>query len=224
MESKILNVSTHVSLDKIPLMWERNDILILIVNLNDYGTLDADYLDNMEKEHLARLKTGYFKKRFIVSRMVLKRILSVLPDERPALDVSLYKDKYGRIHVRDNDKVKVCISYTEDVLFLAISKLEVGIDVEKKRELPFEKIPKYLQAEMSYGNRCLTDVQFLMEWTLKEAYCKFSNKSIFPYLNKLLDTSDICYSSYQINNRFILAVVTGSDQYAINASFFERTF
>ncbi|TGC08305.1 4'-phosphopantetheinyl transferase family protein [Methanolobus halotolerans] len=224
MEFKILNISSRISLEHIPGLWEENDILILIVNMNDYGTPDAGYLDNMEKEHLDRLQTGYFKKRFITSRMVLKCTLCVLLDERSVLDISLYKDEYGRIHVRDHNELNICISYTEDVFFLAISTIEVGIDVEKKRKLPFKNIPKYMQAEMSYDSECAADLQFLVKWTLKEAYCKFSNKSIFTHLNKVVDTNDISYSSYLINGRYILTVVTDSDQYTINTNFFKKIY
>jgi len=222
---KIKNlISYTVSLEHIPYLWEQNDILIFIIDLNDYDTLNADDLDKIEKEHLERLQTGYFKKRFVVSRTVLKHILCCLLNEGSLSDVSLYKDKYGRIHVHGHDELNICVSYTEDVVFLAISKIETGIDVEVRRYLSLKNVSKYLQTETSSDGRCATNLKFLEAWTLKEAYCKFSNKSILSYLNKVLDTNDIHKSSYLINNKYILAVVTVSDHYAINISCFEKIF
>lgn len=224
MEPKTLNISSAVSLEHIPSLWEQNDVLILLINTSDYGALSADHLDDIEKEHLERLQTSYFKKRFIASRMVLKSVLSILLDKHSVFDISLYKDKYGRLHVPGHDELNICISYTENVFFLAISKIEVGIDVEKRRCLSLKNVSRYLQTEASCDDGCAKYLKLLTAWTLKEAYCKFSNKSILSYLNKALDTNNIHHSSYLINRKYILAVVTGSDQYTINISCFENMF
>jgi 4'-phosphopantetheinyl transferase len=224
MKPKTLNISSTVSLEKIPYLWEQNDILILIININDYDIMSADHLDDIEKEHLESLQTGYFRKRYNVSRMVLKCILCILLKKQSTFDVSLYKDKYGRLHVHDHDELNICVSYTGDVFFLTISKIEVGIDAEKRKHTSLKNVSKYMQIKTSCDDRCATDLTFLTSWTLKEAYCKFSNQSIFSYLNKAPDIDDICHSSYLINNKYILTVVTGSVRYKINISFFEKIF
>ena len=61
-----------------PDLWEQNDILILLIDLDSYSVLSTEYLDDTEKEDLDRFKTSYFKKRYIVSRIVLKYVLSCL--------------------------------------------------------------------------------------------------------------------------------------------------
>ena len=58
-----------------PDLWEQNDILILLIDLDSYSVFSTEYLDDTEKEDLDRLKTSYFKKRYIVSRTVLKSIV-----------------------------------------------------------------------------------------------------------------------------------------------------
>jgi len=222
MEPKTLNISSTVSLEDIPHLWEQNDTLILVININDYGTLSFDHLDNIEKEHLENLQTGYFRKRYNISRMVLKCILCVLLEKQSTFDVSIYKDKYGRLHVPDHDEFNICISYTGDVFFLAISKIKVGIDAEKWKHTSLRNVSKYMQIKKLCADGCATDLMCLTSWTLKEAYCKFSNQSIFSYLNKAPDIDNICHSSYFINNKYILTVVTGSVRYKINISFFEK--
>ncbi|MDW7731249.1 MAG: hypothetical protein SCH66_02340 [Methanolobus sp.] len=224
MEPKMLNISSYVSLEHIPNLWKQNDILIFIIDLDDYGTLGADHLDHVEKKHLKTLKTEYFKKRYKVSRMVLKYILCNLLDKQSVFDVSLYKDKYGRLHVYGHDELNICVSYTENISFLAISKIEVGIDVERRRHLFLENTSKYLQIERSCDGNCASDIKLFKEWTLKEAYCKFSNQNIFSYLNKAPDTNDIYDSSYLINSKYILTVVTGFSQYTININCFGKIF
>jgi len=218
MDSNNLKIPSTVSLEHILQFWEQNDILILIVDLNDYDTLSTDHLDDIEKEHLETLQTEYFKKRYITSRMVLKYVLCHLLKERAIYDISIYKDKYGRVHVRDHKEVHICISYTENIVTLAISKIEVGIDVEIRKLRALTNVSKYLHITLLHADTYANVHDLLMTWTLKEAYCKFSNKSILSNFNKELDLNNICHSNYIINNKYILAVVTDSDQYTINIS------
>jgi len=216
MDTNNLKIPSTVPLEHIPYFWEQNDILILIVDLNDYDTLSTDHLDDIEKEHLERLQTEYFKKRYITSRMVLKYILRRLLKERAVSDISMYKDKYGRVHVRDHKEVHICISYTENIVTLAISKIEVGIDVELRKLRSLANVSKFLRTTLLHADTYANGHDPLMIWTLKEAYCKFSNKSMLSNFNKELDLNNICHSNYIINNRYILAVVTDSNQYTIN--------
>lgn len=218
MDTNNLKISSTVSLEHILHFWEQNDILILIVDLNDYDALSTDHLDDIEKEHLESLQTEYFKKRYITSRMVLKYILCRLFKERAVSDISIYKDKCGKLHVHDHKEVHICISYTENIVTLAISKIEVGIDVELRKLRSLTNVSKCLHTTLSHADTYANGHDPLMIWTLKEAYCKFSNKSIFSNFNKELDLNNICHSNYIINNKYILAVVTDSDQYAINIS------
>ena len=53
-----------VSLDEIPHLWQHSDVLIFLVDLNDYDTLNTGYLSSIELESLARLKTSHFKRRY----------------------------------------------------------------------------------------------------------------------------------------------------------------
>ncbi len=222
MEVKTLDVSFNVSLENIPDLWEQNDVLLFIIDMDDYGTLNADHLDEKEKQYLEGLKTPNFKKRFIVSRMALKYICRVLLDKEFISDILLYKDNYGKLHLSGNNKINICLSYTGNVILLAVSKIKVGIDVEKKRCLPFNSNSGYMQAKGTCENKEVTNLDFLITWTVKEAYCKFSNKSILSYLRKTLDTGRICYCSYLINNMYILAVVTDYDQYKININSLQK--
>ncbi len=217
-----LEIPSTSSPEHIPFLWEQNDVLIFLIDLDDYSSLDEDHLDNSEKEHLEGLKTEYFKKRYIISRMVLKYILCSLLNGRSLSDISLYKDKYGRLHVRDHDDLNLCISYTENTVVLAISKIEIGIDIEVKRSLCLKSVSKYLQTKNSDDDKCSKELDNLTIWALKEAYCKFSNKSLFSALNKELDLDSICHSSYLINNKYILAIINGSSQHRINICRLEK--
>jgi 4'-phosphopantetheinyl transferase len=46
---RYLNLPCQISLKNIPNLWEQNDILILVVDLDNYNVLSTEYLDENEK-------------------------------------------------------------------------------------------------------------------------------------------------------------------------------
>jgi 4'-phosphopantetheinyl transferase len=214
-------LSAPIPLENIPHLWEQNDILILLINLKNYNLLNTEYLDLSEKKHLESLKTSYFRKRYIVSRNVLKYIIQNIPGclrkDQSISEIGTYSDEYGKIHIRNYRELHICISYTGNIISLAISKVEVGIDIELKRLISPGKVLKYLTPDLKTEN-FEHQLDFLIVWTLKEAYCKFSNKSMLSVLNKELDLSSIFHSSYVLNSKYILSVITDKNPCFLNIS------
>lgn len=190
-------------------LWEENDVLIFIIDLNDYPSPDAKYLDETEKVHLATLKTEYFKNRYVISRMILKHLSGYLK-KRSWSDMVICKDQHGRVHVCDHDNLHVCISYTENTIALAFSKTEIGIDIELIRSRSLEIISRSVDKASSVIGPAASSYDFLVMWTLKEACCKISNETMFSNLTRKLDLTNVYPSSYVIDNRYILAVVRRS--------------
>ncbi|MGV8075714.1 MAG: 4'-phosphopantetheinyl transferase family protein [Methanosarcina sp.] len=241
-----LELPPPTPLEDIPHLWEQNDILIFLINLDNYNVLAddvlktnniltdniltnnilTDHLDMAEKEHLESLKTSYFKKRYIVSRIVLKCVLKYVLKDIPGCilkdqclsDIGTYNDEYGKVHIRTHKELHICISYTGNIVSLAISKVEVGIDIELKKSISPGKVLKYLQTPALKAEDFGNELDFLTAWTLKEAYCKFSNKSMLTSLNKELDLGSVFHSSYILNNKYILSVITDANPHALNIS------
>lgn len=222
MYTENLMTLSPVPLENVPHLWEQNDVLIFFIDLDDYDILSPECLNNIEKEQLGKLKTIYFKKRYIVSRMILKHVLCHLLKKKSILDISTYKDEYGEVHILNHKELHICLSYSENIVTLAISRVEIGIDVEVKRSLPLKNTLKYFQTKSSCTDKSVSDVDLLKTWTMKEAYCKFSNTSIFSILGKEPDFTNTCYSSYMLNNKYIFSVITDSDPHTINISLLEK--
>lgn len=208
MEIEQLTPST-VSVKQVTDIWKENEVLIFIIDLNEYPSPCADYLNEIEKAHLDTLKTEYFKKRYIVSRMVLKS-LSGLLKEKPWSCISTIKDECGRVHVCDYNDLHVCIAYSENIIVLAISKIDLGIDIEVIRSRSVTSISKSIDRSLPDGTSSKDSSDFLIMWTLKEAYCKLSNRTMFSNLSRKLDLSDVYNLSYIIDNKYLLALVTKS--------------
>ena len=222
MYTENLMTLSSVPLEHILHLWEQNDVLIFLIDLDNYDTLSMECLNSIEREYLEKLQTIYFKKRYIVSRMVLKNILYHLLNKSSVLDISTYKDECGEVHILNHKELHICISYSENVVTLAISKVEVGIDIEIKRPLALKNTLKYLQTTSSCTENSANDAAILKMWTLKEAYCKFSNKKMLSILSKEPDFNNTCYSSYVLDNKYIFSIITDSGPHTINISRLEK--
>ena len=191
-----LTLPLSVSLEDIPYRWQQSEVLIFLVDLDDYFTFSTNYLNMVELESLKKLQTIYFKKRYIISRTVLKHILCNIINERSASGTSTYKDEHGKVCIRNHNELYICISYTESIVALAISKVEVGIDIEFKKKLSLESTLKNLRTKPSLTDIPVGEAYLLKIWTLKEAYSKFSNKKMHLTFNKELDLSNFSHSTY----------------------------
>ncbi len=212
----------HTLPENIPDLWGQNDILIFLVDLDDYSTLCTEHLDDMEMESLGRLKTGYFRKRYIISRMVLKYILCNILKGQSVSDMATYKDKCGKVRVRNHEELHVCISYTENIVALAVSTFELGVDIEVIKKRSLTNISKYLNKTTLQTDKSVNCLDLLTTWTLKEAHCKFSNKSIFSTFYRELDLNNVSHSSYIIYNEYILSLITSEGWHTINISLLEK--
>ncbi|MDQ1276225.1 MAG: 4-phosphopantetheinyl transferase [Euryarchaeota archaeon] len=215
-------ILSFVPLENTPHLWEKNDILIFLIDLDNYDTLSTENLNNTEKEYLEKLQTLYFKKRFIVSRAVLKHILRNLLNMESILNISTYKDTYGEVHILFHDDLHICISYSENIVALAISKFNIGVDIENKRSLELKNTLKYLHKTPLYTGNSINNSDFLNIWTLKEAYCKFSNKSMLSFLNKEPDFNNASYFNFVLDNKYVFSIVTESGQHAISINHLEK--
>ena len=219
---RYLNLPCQISLKNIPHLWEQNDILILVVDLDKYNVLSTEYIDENEKDEMDIFKTSYFKKRYIVSRKVLKYIICCLFKEQSISTISTYKDEYGKVHVRGHEDLHICLSYAGNIASLAISKIKVGIDIELEKLIHPNKIFRYLHKPILRTKDPENDHDLLIVWTLKEAYSKFSNKSMLVNLNKELDLSSVFHSSYILNEKYILSVITCVNPHDLNISFLPK--
>ncbi len=75
MVIKVLESLTPPSSLSIYKLWNKNDALIFLIDLEMDEQLELSDLSSDEKEYLNTLKTNYFRKRFIASRSFLKFIL-----------------------------------------------------------------------------------------------------------------------------------------------------
>ena len=144
---------------------------------HDYSELDEQEL--LGSDELTRANNFFFQRdrnRFIKDRINLKKILSQYVRSNPKdMDVSIKEN--GKPYLK-NSKIEFNISHSEDLSVYAVSKNEIGVDIEKIREIPnIEGIVKYFFTEKEAGQVKFSEGKqrnriFLKIWTQKEAVGK----------------------------------------------------
>lgn len=164
---------------------ENNQIHIWRIDINnptvDVDHLFSDILSDDEKRRADRLRSEKDKRRFVVSRGLLRENLGSYLGAEPS-DINFDYNKYGKPNIKpkyNSGNIKFNVSHSANLAIYAISKnREIGVDLEYIREVrTADKIIKrfFTKQETDFyhsqpeGKRNLA---FFTLWTRKEAYSK----------------------------------------------------
>lgn len=200
--------------EEIPTYWEANDAITFLADLRMYNPAFYDDLDNNEKEQQQKFKTEYFKKRFTISRSLLRRILQpVLGADNPS-DILLCKEKRGRVIVPGRPEIYISLSYSGPFIAISLGKQKIGCDIEVVRPVKTRKIessPVFIHYNCSKDRKPLQQV--IHAWTLIESYAKLHDKNPYPLLNSCALFRNANFVSYCIDNHVILSLASGKIQF-----------
>lgn len=131
---------------------------------------------------------------------------------------AILRNKNGKPYLQD-ESLFFSVSHTKDLLFIAVSDKNIGIDVENVyREVNYLPIlKKFTQKEQQ---AILTKHDFLTLWTIKESVIKWLSGSIALDLTKIhYENEKIFYNENPLNvtitkrflNDFLIAICCESD-------------
>lgn len=197
----------------IPSLWRAHDAVSFLVDLGMYRPSLHAHLASDETERVRRFKPAIARRRFVVSRYVLKRILvEILPAERLA-DIVLTRDPHGRISVKSRPDMYVSLTYHDRSIAIALGKRKLGSDLEgvcPVRDAKITASPAYRSYPPSRGAD--RTQQVIHVWTLLESYAKLFDENPYPLLDRRSPFTDADFVSYFIDRRaiFSLASAPGS--------------
>ena len=207
------NPTNRCSCEDVPVYWEAYDVITFLADLGMYRPSLYDLLDSSEKDREQKFKTEYFKKRFTLSRSLLKHILQpVLGAGKPS-DILLGKEKQGRVTLRGRPDICISLSYSGPWVAITLGKQKIGCDVEVVRPVKANKIvtSRLFSDSLHAGGR-----EFLRAvihgWTLVESYAKLYDENPYLLLNSCSLSEDTNFVSYCINNHLILTLASGKKQ------------
>jgi len=192
--------------DEIPAYWETCDVLTFLADTGMYDASLCQGLDGAEKERVLQFKSDYFKKRFAVSRSLLKCILRHIPGTGNRDEIVFSPEKKGML-VRGRQDLFLSLSYSGSCIALSVGKRKIGSDIEMVRPVDIRKIRS---SPLFDGTKCRNkkeaSLQALHVWTLVEAYAKLRDKNPFPLLAGTTFFPDAGFVSYCIDKQAVLSL------------------
>lgn len=192
-----------------------NDVDIWLINIENYRENINDFQKKLSQDELDKVKSfslDLLKESFIINRGYLRTILSKYLTIKPEEICFTYNQK-GKPSLHDNilEKIEFNLSHKNIYAVYAISKNNIGIDLEKiDAKVQVENIAKrfFCNDESDYlTNLPLIEKPeyFFKLWTIKEAYLK----AIGEGLSGGLDS--ICFAINE-NNQQMELVKQKNDQ------------
>lgn len=126
-------------------------------------------LKDVSLARLERMKSESHQKGFIAVRMLLQH--------NGYTDFDLYYDEFGKPHLKDGTHIS--ISHSFDFSVIVLSDINVGIDLELRRDLIKKIAYKFAEEEFVYESQHNSD-EFVRKltviWGVKEAVFKVRNE------------------------------------------------
>jgi len=196
--------------DEIPAYWKTHDVLTFLADTGMYDASQFQGLDSAEKEQVLQFKSDYFKKRFAVSRSLVKCILRHIPGTGNRDDIVLSRGKKG-ILVDGRQDIFISLSYTGSCIAITMGKRKIGSDIERVRPVDIRKLgASPLFDNLMSGNGKNHNQHLLHGWTLVEAYAKLRDMSLYPLVENRFFLPDAHFVSYLIDRRSILSLAYDS--------------
>ncbi|MFI3260635.1 MAG: 4'-phosphopantetheinyl transferase superfamily protein [bacterium] len=137
----------------------------------------------------------------LVSFLLIKKYFEV---NNIKSDLNFIYNEHGKPFI-NNCPVKFNISHTDNMVVVAFSEYEIGVDVEKVNEFS-ENLVSYIfdEIEIKEYSDLLTDLVFLTNvWTKREAYLKMVGTGISSDFNNIkfdYKKLSLCYNGFMISS------------------------
>lgn len=191
----------------IPSYWTAHEAVTFLIDLNGYRPALNDFLTDDEMAQVLRRRPAIAQRRFVLSRAILKRVLSEIFRTDNITEITLTRNVDGRVLVDDKPNIFVSLSYYGTSIAMTLGKMKLGSDIEGVRPIRGTKITAsplfgcYPSAEGSGEVQ-----QVIHVWTLVESYAKLFDTNSYSVLNHRSPLPDAEIVSYFIDHRMIFSL------------------
>ena len=105
-------------------------------------------------------------------------------------DFEIARGEYGKPYFLHHPELHFNISNSGDWIFMVLSGVRVGIDIQIITDIPLERIGKHVLAPDEYDSFLKMDEQreyFFREWVLRESYIKWTGEGLSRDMRSLPD-------------------------------------
>ncbi len=179
-----------------------------------------------------RYKKSTDSQRSLLGEMLVRKIagklLSVSPDQ-----LEFSKTEKGKPFIAGNNGVYFNVSHSGDWVAVAFGPGEVGIDIERIRQVNYRIAERYFSSEENTELNRLNEIDklhyFFELWTLKESYLKLIGKGLTKSLgsftiyasdsgysikDKSVRTNPVFFRQYSVEGGYKLAVCSRQNNFS----------
>lgn len=171
-----------------------NKAILLIDNINNLSDLNVE-ISSQRKTKVEHFSFIDDKKRCILAEVLLKKGLKYFN----IYDYELIYNENNKPYIKDSN-IYFNISHSGDYVAIIMSDVEVGIDIQKIKELKLNIAKRFFHENEYQRIIDEKDVNkqtelFYIYWTMKEAYTKAIGKGLAIPLNSF----DVTDSNFDYN-------------------------
>ena len=200
--------------------------VVYILNANNLST-DLSLYDNIDKNRLEKIKkssNNLFKKEQLGSNLLLNDILEnyFFMD---TTKVEYIYNEYGKPYIKDSN-LYFSLSHSNGVIALAVSKEEIGLDIELIKDVKDNLALKVMnEAEYNiYKGLSKNDkISYFYEvWTSKEAYVKKLGSALTLNPSNINIDSDVILKNINISNSQYMIALTDATYITIDERYIPK--
>ena len=200
--------------------------VVYILNANNLST-DLSLYENIDKNRLEKINKSsniLFKKEQLGSSILLNDILEnyFFMD---TTKVEYIYNEFGKPYIKDSN-LYFSLSHSNGVIALAVSKEEIGLDIELIKDVKDNLAHKVMnEAEYNiYKGLSKTDkISYFYEvWTSKEAYVKKLGSALTLNPSNINIDSDVILKNINISNSQYMIALTDATYITIDERYIPK--
>ena len=200
--------------------------VVYILNANSLS-IDLSLYDNIDKNRLEKIKkssNNLFKKEQLGSSLLLNDILEnyFFMD---TTKIEYIYNEFGKPYIKDSN-LYFSLSHSNGVIALAVSKEEIGLDIELIKDVKDNLALKVMnEAEYNiYKGLSKNDkISYFYEvWTSKEAYVKKLGSALTLNPSNINIDSDVILKNINISNSQYMIALTDATYITIDERYIPK--
>lgn len=200
--------------------------VVYILNANNLST-DLSLYDNIDKNRLEKIRkssNNLLKKEQLGANLLLNDIL----ENYFFMDITKVEyiyNEYGKPYIKDSN-LYFSLSHSNGVIALAVSKEEIGIDIELIKDVKDNLAHKVMnEAEYNiYKGLSKNDkINYFYEvWTSKEAYVKKLGSALTLNPSNINIDTDVILKNINISNSQYMIALTDATYITIDERYIPK--
>lgn len=208
-------------------------LLELFKPSNDVYVKMLDFVSEEKREKIANIKSSENQLQTLMAEVLLRVILCTRFGMENK-NIAFNRDSNGKPYL-NKEQVHFNISHSKNQVAVAISQRNVGVDLEKIRDVNVKLIERYFtEKEKEYIsiNKINWQTRFFEVWTKKEAFLKMSGLGIRVKLDELETGEFAAVKTFNLDG-FVLSVCSddqdiyifnNEESHSIICEFFEQLY